>query len=178
MTYSMTLIIDPVAKARPRVAHGHAYTPKRTQEYESSIALWTHHMKFNGAVSLDVSFIMPMPKSWSKKKRAAMNGKPHTARPDIDNLVKALMDGMICLKDDCTVYAVRADKKYGERGEVRIVASDDKYCRDCVWYCANHCFHPEFYPIQLNKKLYDDDRYTHEGVCACALFEQRDRDDD
>ena len=94
MTYSMTLIIDPVAKARPRVAHGHAYTPKRTQEYESSIALWTHHMKFNGAVSLDVSFIMPMPKSWSKKKRAAMDGKPHTARPDIDNLPERRLHGV------------------------------------------------------------------------------------
>ena len=54
--------------------------------------------------------------------------------------------------------------------------------RECSKYnkniYLNHCFHPEYYPIQLNKKLYDDDRYTHEGVCACALFEQRDRDDD
>ena len=34
-------------------------------------------------------FEMPMPKSWSKKKRAAMDGKPHQSVPDADNLVKA-----------------------------------------------------------------------------------------
>ena len=33
-----------------------------------------------------------MPKSWSLKKKKAMNGKPHRQTADIDNLLKALID--------------------------------------------------------------------------------------
>ncbi|MDU3478938.1 MAG: RusA family crossover junction endodeoxyribonuclease [Citrobacter sp.] len=41
-----------------------------------------------------VTFILPMPASWSKKKRAELNGKPHQAKPDFDNMMKALMDAI------------------------------------------------------------------------------------
>lgn len=54
-------------------------------------------------------FHMPMPKSWSKKKKGAMDGKPHQQKPDVDNLVKALMD---CLapEGDEKVWGVMAFK--------------------------------------------------------------------
>lgn len=38
-----------------------------------------------------LTFVIPMPKSWSKKKRIEMNGKPHQQRPDVDNLIKAAL---------------------------------------------------------------------------------------
>lgn len=62
----------------------------------------------------EVDFYMPMPKSWSKKKRAAMDGQPHQSKPDIDNLVKALFDA-VC-KDDSHIYEVHARKFWGEKG--------------------------------------------------------------
>ncbi len=37
-------------------------------------------------------FYMPMPKSWSKKKKAEMVGRCHQQRPDLSNLVKAAED--------------------------------------------------------------------------------------
>src|SRR3712207_3372055 len=41
---------------------------------------------------LDITFLIPMPRSWSKKKRAELVGAPHQDTPDTDNLVKGFMD--------------------------------------------------------------------------------------
>lgn len=35
---------------------------------------------------------IPMPESWSKRKKASMDGQPHKQRPDLDNAAKCLMD--------------------------------------------------------------------------------------
>lgn len=70
-----------------------------------------------------VTFILPMPKSWSKKKREAVNGAPHKAKPDIDNLLKALLDSVF--NDDAHIYDIRAIKKWGENGQIVIEHSND-----------------------------------------------------
>ena len=51
-------------------------------------------------------FHVQMPKSWSKKKKEAMNGKPHRQTPDLDNLLKAFQDAL-CTEDK-HVYAIAA----------------------------------------------------------------------
>ena len=43
---------------------------------------------------LHISFYIPVPKSWSKKKKAQYHGSLHQSTPDIDNLVKALFDSL------------------------------------------------------------------------------------
>jgi hypothetical protein len=65
---------------------------------------------------LHVLFILPMPKSWSKKKRAMMDGQPHRQRPDIDNLHKGLLDAVF--DDDCAVWDHRLTKLWGEEGAI------------------------------------------------------------
>lgn len=65
-----------------------------------------------------VIFSLPMPKSWSKKKRQELNGQPHQQKPDIDNLLKALMDAV--LKEDSGVSDIRATKVWGEAGQIII----------------------------------------------------------
>ena len=56
-----------------------------------------------------IVFEIPMPKSWSKKKKKLMDGKPHTQRPDIDNLLKALMDAT--LPEDSHIHFLDGVKK-------------------------------------------------------------------
>jgi len=51
---------------------------------------------------IEIVFHLKMPKSWSKKKKAEMFGKPHQQRPDVDNLEKSIMD--IFLGEDCRVW--------------------------------------------------------------------------
>lgn len=56
----------------------------------------------NGAIYLSLTFHMPMPESWSEKKKQRMNGQMHTKKPDRDNLEKGVCDAFnkIVWKDD------------------------------------------------------------------------------
>lgn len=44
---------------------------------------------------MSITFYIPCPKSWSKKKKAAHHGSLHQSRPDIDNLAKAFFDSLV-----------------------------------------------------------------------------------
>jgi len=65
-----------------------------------------------------ITFVLPMPKSWSKKKRAEMDGQPHQQRPDKDNLEKALLDAVF--DEDCRVWDSRVTKIWGYKGQIKI----------------------------------------------------------
>lgn len=68
--------------------------------------------------TVSVTFYLPMPISWSKRKRKKMNGTAHQQKPDIDNLVKALLDAV--LSDDSHVYSVKAEKYWSDKPGFRI----------------------------------------------------------
>lgn len=65
-----------------------------------------------------ITFVLPMPASWSKKKRAEMDGQPHQQKPDKDNLEKALLDAVHA--EDCAVWDSRVTKRWGEEGAIII----------------------------------------------------------
>lgn len=67
---------------------------------------------------LDLTFVLPMPRSWSKGKKIAMDGKPHQQKPDVDNLCKAYLDSL--LDDDSRVWDVRSRKLWGVEGRIVI----------------------------------------------------------
>lgn len=73
-----------------------------------------------------VTFVIPMPQSWSKKKRALMNGKPHKAKPDIDNLEKALLDALF--DNDAHIWDLRKTKIWGEEGAIIILEGSACNC--------------------------------------------------
>ena len=64
--------------------------------------------------SFHVHFVLPMPDSWSKKKRTGSLLMPHKQKPDIDNLLKALLDALF--EDDSHINDCRASKWWGEEG--------------------------------------------------------------
>lgn len=65
-----------------------------------------------------VIFHMPMPASWSKKKRTEMLGQPHRQKPDRDNLEKALMDAVY--ENDESVWDMRTTKIWSDIGCIEI----------------------------------------------------------
>lgn len=67
---------------------------------------------------LGLEFSIPMPKSWSAKKRVLLKGKPHKQRPDIDNLAKAFMDALA--DDDSYIYSLKAEKYWDESGSIKV----------------------------------------------------------
>ena len=66
-----------------------------------------------------VYFYLPMPASWSKKRRAEMDCKPHQQRPDLDNLLKALSDAVHA--EDCKIWHyAEVCKLWAEKGAIII----------------------------------------------------------
>ena len=74
------------------------------------------HFSSQLAETFEVVFVLPMPKSWSSKKRRAMNGTPHQQTPDSDNLLKAFKDAL-CEKDQ-VVFHDPTWKFWGEAGGI------------------------------------------------------------
>jgi len=65
-----------------------------------------------------IFFIIPMPKSWSKHKKTMMDGRPHQAKKDVDNLLKSVLDAVY--KDDSCVWDIRISKVWGNKGGIII----------------------------------------------------------
>jgi len=123
---------DPVAKGRPRFTRtGFAYTPQKTARYENLVRLayagkYPDRNPSESAVSLSMVSTFPIPVSWPKKKKllALLEKIFKKSRPDLDNLIKSVCDGLneVAWKDDAQIFELYARKKYGEvpRTEVKI----------------------------------------------------------
>jgi Holliday junction resolvase RusA-like endonuclease len=78
------------------------------------------HIKEIPACCCRVVFVMPMPSSWSKRKKAKMDGWPHqSARADLDNLLKAFLDA-VHPTGDGHIWDIHPQKVWGPKGEVRV----------------------------------------------------------
>lgn len=111
--FSIFVLTDPVAKARPRFTRsGVTYTPAKTEGYETLIrSKWIHGIQ-EGPLSVKMLFFVRMPASWSSKKKAGMYLMPCSSRPDLDNYVKAVLDALNgkAYSDDKAVTALYAGK--------------------------------------------------------------------
>lgn len=67
---------------------------------------------------LSITFYLPMPQSWSKKKKEKMCMKPHQQKPDIDNLLKAWMDALY--RNDQVIWSVTMEKRWFEKGAIEV----------------------------------------------------------
>lgn len=73
-----------------------------------------------------IVFHVPMPPSWSEKKKAAHDGKPHLARPDLDNLAKSVSDSVY--EEDSHIWCMWAEKRWARVGAIEIVSLDKVPC--------------------------------------------------
>jgi Holliday junction resolvase RusA-like endonuclease len=116
----------PIPKARPRMTkYGHVYTSKTTQDYEKSIIQYfsiTGQKKINGALYMRLYVYIEMPMSWSKKKKEEMKGKPHTSKPDLDNILKSVADGLngLAYDDDSQLAMIYTEKKWNDMSFVKV----------------------------------------------------------
>ncbi|TWC18136.1 Holliday junction resolvase RusA-like endonuclease [Pseudomonas sp. SJZ085] len=132
---------EPIGKGRPKIGRvgGHArmFTPTKTANYESLIAVVAHEAMrgrelIAGPVLLEMKILVPVAASWSKKKSAeALQGiVMPTKKPDADNVLKAICDGIngIVFKDDVQVVNVSLSKRFSETPgvSVRIVPLEGK----------------------------------------------------
>lgn len=136
---TFTIPGEPVAKGRPRATtvggHARMYTPAKTAAYEQLVAVYASAaMKkaplLEHPVRLHLGIYCKVPGTWSKKRRAdALAGIERPAKkPDIDNIIKAVADGMngIVWIDDSQIVELTCSKWYALEPYVSVnVASAD-----------------------------------------------------
>lgn len=72
--------------------------------------------------SYHIIFVLPMPKTWSKKKKEAMKGTAHQQTPDKDNLEKALLDALHT--NDAHIWTGCVSKIWGYEGKIIVSECD------------------------------------------------------
>lgn len=133
--FTLCLPGDPVPKGRPRVYGGHAITPKRTVRAEERLFAefrlkYPQAKPYQCPVRLEAEFWMS-----------------HRGRPDLDNLLKLVLDSLngVAYVDDAQVVESHATKRmpdlwvYGAKGKYRKRKSGDPYT-----YCG-HEYEPHLY---------------------------------
>lgn len=120
--------VEPTAKSRPRLGRHGVYTPTKTSLYEFAILASYRHqcigeLTINKPLEISITFFMPIAKSISNVKRDNLISKPHTIRPDVDNLAKAVLDALngVAYVDDSLIYKITCEKRYSENVGVNVV---------------------------------------------------------
>lgn len=122
---------EPAGKGRPRFSrNGHTYTPGKTVMYENNVRL-AYLQEYGRAkfpntsqLKLEVVAFYAVPKSDSKKKRAAKlaNTIRPTKKPDADNIIKVIADGLneVAYYDDKQIVSCSVEKFYSEDPRVEV----------------------------------------------------------
>lgn len=124
----------PVGKGRARIGRTKsgfavAYTPAKTRTYEGIVATLAlqamgGRRPWPGPLELRLVATFPIPASWPRWKRdkALLWIMPHTGRPDADNVLKAVCDGLngVAFGDDAQICCLSVSKGYGDRPGVEV----------------------------------------------------------
>ena len=122
MRVSFTIVGEPVPKARARTVRKGgrtwSFTPKRVAAWEKVVketAELNFNSPYNGPVAVSLAFFLKRPKSRRKDNFVETT-------PDIDNLEKAVLDGLngVAYLDDKLVVVKNSVKRYVVGGLPRV----------------------------------------------------------
>jgi Holliday junction resolvase RusA-like endonuclease len=127
----MTIDIAPVPASRARVTRFSTYFPKKYTKFRNDLAVILSdkgYEKLEGLLYAQLDFYMQIPKSWSKKKKLAKEGRYADNNVDVDNLVKAVLDGCegVFYENDNQIAMIRARKFYSINGRIQFELSPIK----------------------------------------------------
>ena len=126
MRVDFTIHTAPVSKQRPRLGKGGCvYTPSKTKVFENIVALsYGNRPSFDDKyIRIRLKFKFEVPKSYSKKKRLeAIEGKIRPTKGDIDNYIKAVLDGLNkkAWEDDRHIIGILAEKEYANESCIEV----------------------------------------------------------
>ena len=120
---------DGLPKGQPRArafafgGKARMYDPGTAENWKSCVALAAKPVlpatPLDGPLTLSLAFRFPRPKSHFTKKGLRLTAPVYvTAKPDLDNAAKAIMDALTQLgawKDDAQVATLNVLKVYGDR---------------------------------------------------------------
>lgn len=120
MQRKMTIPGAPVAKGRPRFTRsGHTYTPDKTRNYEALVrscfdTQCGEQFSADTPVFVLICAYFPIPQSYPKYRRLALDGAFHLKKPDSDNVAKSILDALNghAYPDDAAVQLAGVYKIY------------------------------------------------------------------
>lgn len=123
---------EVIGKGRPRFTmQGRTYTPKKTLDYEREIKkAYTGKYSYLSKKSLRIKICayLEVAKSHSKVKKAKMlmNLLQCTKKPDVDNIVKVVLDALnkVAYQDDTQVVELVAIKRWSNTSKLKIVIEE------------------------------------------------------
>ena len=125
MIYEFEVPAKIIGKGRPRLNSytGQVYTPTRTKDYESLVEQYfllkyPRYKAMEGRAKVNIKAYFEVPKSASKlvKEQMLGNSISPTKKPDIDNVVKIVLDAMnkFAFKDDTQITKIEVEKLYSD----------------------------------------------------------------
>lgn len=119
---------DVVPIAAPRMTHADRWKRRscvvRYFEYRDQVRDQAQVMGFTLPSEFSLWFQLPVPKSWSQRKKRMMFGEPALVRPDVDNLAKGFLD---CFGEDKHIWSIQLTKTWHDRGGI-VVTTSDAFC--------------------------------------------------
>lgn len=116
----------PMPSPRPRFRNAgkfvQTYMPTSYTKHKEFIQKQMPKLMTDKSLKITLLFEIPMAQSWSNKKKLQLLKKPHTAKPDIDNLLKTVLDaanGHVWI-DDGQVFELHTKKIYSETPKIKI----------------------------------------------------------
>ena len=131
MIYEFEVPGKVIGKGRPRLNSytGVVYTPTRTKDYESLVEQYflLKYPRFKileGRIKVNIIAYFSIPKTTKKTEINEMldNNIGPTKKPDIDNIVKVVLDSMnkFAFRDDNQITKLEVEKKYALEDKVYI----------------------------------------------------------
>jgi len=131
MIYEFEVPGKVIGKGRPRLNSytGVVYTPTRTKDYESLVEQYfllkyPRFKALEGRIKVSIIAYFSIPKTTKKTDINEMleNNISPTKKPDIDNIVKAILDSMnkFAFKDDNQITKLEVEKKYAIEDKVYV----------------------------------------------------------
>ena len=131
MIYEFEVPGKVIGKGRPRLNTytGVVYTPTKTKDYETLIEQY-FLLKYpkikmlEGRIKVSIIAYFSIPKATKKEDINEMlqNNISPTKKPDIDNIVKIILDSMnkFAFKDDIQITKLEVEKKYDMEDKIYI----------------------------------------------------------
>jgi Holliday junction resolvase RusA-like endonuclease len=111
-----TIVFEIEPKPKPRMTRKSTWKHRDWWDYVEVLKWLAKKEKYELTDELNISFYIPIPKSYSKKLKRELVGKPHRKRPDIDNLVKGFLDALA--SEDGFVWNITAKKYWNDIGRI------------------------------------------------------------
>lgn len=127
---------EPCAQGRPRFAvrggHAAAYDPEKSKNYKALVRLaaeqamqeahWLYCVELPLQITVKVYLEVPASKSKKFKDGALKGIELPTKKPDVDNVLKTIMDALsgVVYKDDKQIVSAIVTKEYSERPHLTV----------------------------------------------------------